>query len=134
MLWDIACADGILTPEEKEILRAICYNLKLPFSYFDINYRRREGTFTEGQKRRTYRHSYSDDTVSSSLNRAYAVLGCSPNVTDEEAKSAYRRSAKAYHPDILRANNVPEDLIAIANEKMVRLNEAWELIRKARGI
>lgn len=134
LLWDIACADGILTPEEKEILRVICQNLKLPSSYFDINYRRREETFTEGPKRRTYRRSYSEDTVSPSLNRAYAILGCNPNATDDEARSAYRKSAKAYHPDILRANNVPEDLIVIANEKMVRLNEAWALIRKARGI
>ena len=134
LLWDIACADRILTQEEKEILRAICTNLKLPSSYFDINYRRREGTFKEGQKRRAYQQSRQENTVSPSLNQAYAILGCRPNVTDDEAKSAYRKSAKAYHPDILRANNVPEDLIVIANEKMVRLNEAWALIRKARGI
>ena len=134
LLWDVACADGILSPEEKDILRAICQNLKLPSSYFDINYRRREGTFTEGTKQRTYRQEYSGNSMSSSLSRAYALLGCSPTVTDEEVRSVYRKAAKAYHPDILRANNVPEDLIAIANEKMVRLNEAWAIVCRARGI
>lgn len=134
LLWDLACADGILSPEEKEILRTICQNLRLPSSYFDINYRRREGTFAEGSKRRTYHESRSDHSSSPSVARAYSLLGCSPSAADEEVKSAYRKAAKAYHPDILRANNVPEDLIAIANEKMVRLNEAWAIICKARGL
>ena len=39
-----------------------------------------------------------------------------------------------YHPDRLRQNGVPEEMIAKATDKMAQLNAAWDDIRKARGI
>ena len=155
LLWDIACADGFLDPAEKEILRNICVNLKVPNSYFDINYRRRAGTFREGKRQKRaerqqekgqyhedndgFRNDGSQQTrnthrSSCGLDWAYDLLGCSSDASNGEVKAAYRKAAKAYHPDLLRANGVPEDLIAVANEKMIKLNEAWERIRKERGI
>ena len=155
LLWDIACADGLLDPAEKEILRNICPDLRVPGIYFDINYRRRAGTFKEGKRqKRTDRqqtngqhresadgshddrnqHTRNAYRSSRGLDWAYDLLGCSSDASDEEVKAAYRKAAKSYHPDILRANGVPEDLIAVANEKMIKLNEAWERVRKERGI
>ena len=52
----------------------------------------------------------------------------------EELKSAYRKMAKRYHPDLLRANGVPEEMIAEATARMVQVNAAWDDIRKLRGI
>jgi len=73
-------------------------------------------------------------TNSSLLVEAYALLHCSAEMTDEELKSSFRKQVKAYHSDVLRAKVIPEDLIEIANAKMAKLNESWELICKARGI
>jgi len=134
LLWDIACADGVLASEEKEILIRICSHLKIPDFYFELNYLRRVSTFQEAHRhsRQTDEGSHVDGTAS--LADAYATLGCHPEATDEEVRRAYRTSAKTYHPDVLRANNVPDEMIAVATRKMVALNEAWARIRRARGL
>lgn len=145
LLWDVACSDGYLHPEEKQILREICQHLGIEESYFSINYRRRMATFTEqGESReessrrserkseRTYERAYQSG--SSSILEAYAILGCEPNASAVELKSAYRAAAMKYHPDRLRQNGVPEEMIAKATDKMAQLNAAWDDIRKSRGI
>lgn len=52
----------------------------------------------------------------------YAVLGVSPNATEDEIKNAYRRLAKKYHPDLN-----PGDAAAAA--RMNEINEAYEQIK-----
>ena len=37
ILWDIACAKGILHPAHKTALREVCASLKLPHKYFEID-------------------------------------------------------------------------------------------------
>ena len=49
-------------------------------------------------------------------------------------RKAYREKAKKLHPDLLRAQGLPEDLLAKANEQMARVNAAWDEIRRARGM
>lgn len=134
LLWEIACADGVLASEEKEILIRICPHLKIPDFYFELNYLRRVSTFQEAHRhsQQTDEGSHVDGTAS--LADAYATLGCHPEATDEEVRRAYRTSAKTYHPDVLRANNVPDEMIAVATRKMAALNEAWARIRRARGL
>ena len=144
LLWDVACADGWLHPAEKEILQKICSFLHVPRSYFDINYRRRRATFVEGDKRaggrkargegrkKDWRRTYVSGR--SSILEAYEILESESTATAEELKSAYRKMAKRYHPDLLRANGVPEEMIAEATARMVQVNAAWDDIRKLRGI
>ena len=47
---------------------------------------------------------------------------------------AYRAKAKKYHPDALKAQGLPDEMIGKANEKMGRINEAWTRIKEAKGI
>ena len=64
----------------------------------------------------------------------YEVLGCPPNASDEEVCRAYREKAKQYHPDTLRAQGLPDGIIASANDRMARVNAAWSVIRQERGL
>ena len=66
------------------------------------------------------------------LESAYKVLGVSPNATDDEVKSAYRRLALEHHPDKVAA--LGEDVRKAAEKKFQEINAAKERIWKARGL
>lgn len=53
----------------------------------------------------------------------YEVLGVSPNCSFEELRSAYRRMARAHHPDVVG----PRDP-ASALGSMAEVNEAWRVL------
>lgn len=52
----------------------------------------------------------------------YQTLGVAPNATPDEIKSAYRKLAKSYHPDV-NANN------PAAEEMFKRINEAYDTLK-----
>lgn len=131
LLWDVACADGVLAKEEKEILKVICGYLQLPFSAYEKAYACRVAMDDIEDEESPGGENHE---IAMTIGAAYELLGCDERVPDKELKRVYHEMAKRYHPDILRAANMPEDLIAFANAKMVRLNEAWELVRHDRGI
>ena len=55
----------------------------------------------------------------------YTELGISPDASPEEIKSAYRRLAKQYHPDVNPGNGYNA-------EKMNRINAAYSMLREGR--
>ena len=63
---------------------------------------------------------------------AYQILGIDPSASDEEVKKAYRDMAKKNHPDLV--SNLGEDVRKDAEKKFQRINEAYESIKKQRGI
>ncbi len=66
------------------------------------------------------------------LKQAYAVLEISEDATDDEVRAAYKRMVVKHHPD--RVASLGEDVRAAAEKKMREINEAKELIYKARGL
>lgn len=64
----------------------------------------------------------------------FSQLGVSPLASDDEVKNAYHNLAKRYHPDILKAQGLPEEMVARANERMSKINAAWSAIKKERGL
>ena len=64
----------------------------------------------------------------------YAVLGVSRDTPPDVIKARYRELARNNHPDKLMAEGLPEEAIEVANQKLARINAAYDEIAKARGI
>ncbi len=67
-----------------------------------------------------------------SLDDAYKVLGITPNATDDEVRTAYRKMVLQNHPD--RVANLGDDVKEAATRKLQEINEAKNAIYKARGM
>ena len=63
---------------------------------------------------------------------AYSVLGISPSASDDEVKSAYRRMAMKNHPD--KVATLGPDVQKAASEKFRKIQQAYETIKKQRGL
>lgn len=66
------------------------------------------------------------------ISAAYQILETTPDATNEEIKKSYRKMALKYHPD--KVSYLGEDIQKQANEKFQKLNEAYERIKKERGM
>lgn len=63
---------------------------------------------------------------------SYKILEIERTVTNEEVKKAYRRMAVKYHPD--KVHHLGPEYHKDAQEKFKKINEAYEKIKKERGI
>jgi len=109
-LFGIAKADGHVADTEISALRRIAVLLEIPSSDF------------ESVKSMFYRD----------VNADYHVLGIEPSATDEEVKKAYRQMAIRYHPD--KVGQMGEEYQKGAKEKFQKVQEAYENIKKSRGM
>ena len=126
ILWDVACADGLIGDPELHILQRIPRALGIRPDWY--------GYFFSQRIRRGPRGGGSAAPQRDPLKEAYAVLGASAGDDVETLKRKYRDLAKKNHPDALRAQGLPEEMIGKATERMSRINAAWAAIKEARGI
>lgn len=145
-LFRLAMADGEFDGEENKTLQIIARHLRITQSDFSSMYYRHTRGYSDRQS--SYNqwqedHSESDygqqnGGYQSSQNAAgnppnpYKTLGIDPSATDEEVKKAYRRMAMRYHPD--RVENLGEEMKKNATEQFRVINEAYETIKRERGI
>lgn len=109
-LFGIARADGHVASAEVDVLSRIAQLLGIPRSDFD-----------------SVKSMFFRDT-----NADYHVLGIEPTATEEEIKKAYRQMAVRYHPD--KVAQMGEEYQKGAQEKFQKVQEAYENIKKARGM
>ena len=57
---------------------------------------------------------------------------CIRDSSDSELKKGYRKMAAKYHPD--KVNHLGNDLRKLAEEKFKSVNEAYQNIKKERGL
>ena len=74
----------------------------------------------------------------SNLGRAsdnpYSVLGVSPDAEDQEIKTVYRNLVRENHPDRLIAQGMPQEFIDLANQKLAKINAAYDKVARDRGL
>lgn len=112
VLLQIAHADDILHPKEKEILNAIAI----------------EFGFTTYEYQRLMAYFQTDDP-----DQIYKILGVERNSSISEIKKAYRKLVKEHHPDKLMSQGVPEHVVEEAKNRMAKINDAYDKIIKQRG-
>ena len=66
------------------------------------------------------------------MSEAYDILGVAGNASDAEIKKAYRVLAMKYHPD--NAAALGEEAVRQSTESMKKINEAWDVVKSARGM
>jgi len=125
ILWDVACADGVVSESERLILQRILGPLRVRSSLYFEECMRRLRSDSRGR---------SGGSGPSSEQDPYELLGCSRDSSDEDIRRAYRDKAKKFHPDLLRAQGLPEEMLARANAQMAKINAAWDRIRRERGL
>ena len=125
-LFDIAHADGAISAEELSCIQRIAALLNISRMDFESMKSMYMGGYQYQQG-----GGYSAPRVEN-LDNDYRILELSPDATDEEVKKAYRELAKKHHPD--KVNHLGDDVRKAAEEKFSRLNQAYERIKKARGM
>ncbi|RMD88874.1 MAG: molecular chaperone DjiA [Alphaproteobacteria bacterium] len=61
---------------------------------------------------------------------AWAILGLPPGTPMAQARARWRQLVRENHPDHMLARGVPREAVKLANDRLARINRAWEQIRK----
>lgn len=110
LLYGVAYADGVVSIEEEKVIRDIA-------GFLDIS----------TQDYESIKAMFVVD-----INSYYTILEVEPTATNEEIKKAYRSLAVKHHPD--KVSYLGEDVRKNAEQKFKKINEAYEKIKKERGI
>ena len=109
-LAGLAAADGDFCKQEKDVLESIAAAIRINSS----------------DCASVIAMFYKDS------DSAYAILEISPSASDDEVKSAYRRMAMKNHPD--KVATLGPEVQKAAEEKFRKIQEAYETIKKQRGM
>jgi DnaJ like chaperone protein len=109
-LFGIAAADSGIAESERLLIRRVA-------SYMNI-------TDSDIESIQAMFISVSDS--------AYKILEIEPTASDEDVKKAYRRMAMKYHPD--KVSHLGEDFKKVAQEKFRKVKDAYDSIKKQRGM
>jgi len=111
LLFQIAAADGTFHPAEEAALKTVRDIFKVSNQQFE-----------------DIKAVYFKD-----FDKYYKMLNCSPESSNEEIKSNYKKLVKDFHPDTIIAKGLPEEFIDFASNRFREIHESYEKIRQERG-
>lgn len=112
ILLRVSVADGVLSQsEEKLILDAVRI-----FNFSDEKYGKLKSRYVQDS------------------DKYYGILGCEKRDSVEHIKKQYRKLVSDYHPDKIASKGLPEEFTKFANDKFREIQEAYDTIKKERGI
>ena len=112
ILLRVSASDGTINPNEERMIQSAA----AIFGFNNVQYT-------------AMRSRYAQD-----VNKYYAVLGCTPADSDDQVKKQHRKLVSEYHPDKIMSKGLPDEFIKFANDKFKEIQEAYEYIKKERGI
>jgi DnaJ like chaperone protein len=119
-LIQLAFVDGEVSKSEEEMLATIAQALNFdPKAYHAIF-----DQFEQMMKNIKPKESIED---------AYKLLGVSQDDDLPTIKKAYRKLVREYHPDIIKSQGKGDEYLKEATLKTQEINQAYEMIKKARS-
>ncbi len=109
-LFGIASADGSVSDPENNVINKISGYMGISDSDFQ-----------------SIRAMFVSQTDAS-----YKILEIESTSSDDDLKKAYRRMAMKYHPD--KVSHLGEDFKKVAHEKFRKVQEAYDQVKKERGL
>jgi len=109
-LYGIAKSDGHVHSSEVEVITKIASYMRIPTADQD-----------------SIKNMFYQE-----VNSSYKILEVDAGATDDEVKKAYRRMAKRFHPD--KVSTLGEEVRQGAEEKFKKIQEAYEQLKKERGM
>jgi len=111
-LFHIALADGRIFPAEDAYLREVARH----FGFDAVDYARIRALHVGAEQ------EASEDP--------YAILGILPDASAGAIREAYHRLVREGHPDLVIAQGLPPECIALATARIARINAAYDQIAK----
>jgi DnaJ like chaperone protein len=112
-LFHIALADGAVCAAEDAYLREVA----------------RHFGFAEADYLRVRAHHVWDGEAGE--EDPYAILGVEPDASAAAIRTAYHRLVRETHPDIVIAQGLPPECIALATRRVARINAAYDRLAKS---
>jgi DnaJ like chaperone protein len=112
-LFHIALADGRVCSAEDDYLREVARHFG-----FDAADYARVRALNAGPSRDVFEDPY-------------AILGILPGTAMGAVREAYHRLVRESHPDLVIAQGLPPECVALATTRIARINAAYEQITKA---
>ncbi len=108
-LFYIAKSDGMIHENELEFLRQVARIFGFSQKQFDAL---------------CARH------VVTGIADPWLVLGIKRGTSFADARNRYYELVREHHPDRVIARGLPKEFLAIANERLAAINDAWAIVRE----
>jgi len=129
-LLSLAYIDGVMQEKQENLILRVVHTLSINLTL----YQSMRKIFEPKEEQNHQQNNQDSNQNTSSVDNNYEILEVSPNHSNQEIKKSYRRLVQGYHSDILASKNLPQDMIDFAEEKLKKINNAYEVIKKQRGI